>query len=404
MARAFKYFSKQLSQEDDDETGVTIDPKRVMDTLETNLRVVMINLDQHDDPYVIFESLNYLGEPLTHADLVRNFILMKFANTLEPGSEQDRVYMDQWVPMEQRLGDKLTTYLMHYGRKDGVEVRKSTIYSSFKDRLEALPDKTALEVEIKSLSKNSEYYERFLVPEREDSTLVRARLKALEALDVSSCFPLLLKLYSAVESQAATETDLIKSLELIESYIVRRSMVGLPNNAIDQLFVTAAGSLEPGDVVASVANKLNAASGRMRWPSDAEFTQAILTQQQYGKKSTPYVLRRLEQAQGHKEMADLAEVQIEHVLPQVLTPEWETALGEDALDVKERLQHTLGNLTLTGYNPELGNQSFSAKREIYLDSHIDLNRWIADQSEWNGSKIIERGNYLANECVRLWAR
>jgi uncharacterized protein with ParB-like and HNH nuclease domain len=403
MARAFKYFLRRLSQlnEDSDEA---ISPAQVMATLETNLRVVMINLDENDDPYVIFESLNYLGEPLTHGDLVRNFILMKFANSLETGGEQERVYRDQWVPMEQRLGDKLTTYLMHYGRKDGTEVRKTTIYSSFKERLDSLEDKASLEAEIKSLSRNSEYYERFLVPEREDSIPLRTRLKMFEALDVSSCFPLLLKLYSALEQGTATENDVLKCFELIESYIVRRSVLGLPNNAIDQLFVQAAGSLDSSDVVTSTLNRLTSANGRMRWPSDSEFTQALITQQQYGKKSTPYILRRLEQYEDHKEMADLAEMQIEHILPQVLSAEWEQALGPEASDIKERYQHTLGNLTLTGYNPELGNQSFSRKKQIYADSHIDLNKWVAMQTVWNEEKIQERAALLANSCLKIWPR
>jgi hypothetical protein len=403
MARAFKYFSKRL-KEGSEEGDDRVDPAKIMATLETNLRVVMINLDEHDDPYVIFESLNYLGEPLTHADLVRNFILMKFANTLESGSEQERVYKDQWVPMEQRLGDKLTTYLMHYGRKDGVEVRKNTIYSSFKSMLDALPNSEALEGEIKSLSKNSEYYERFLIPEREQSLPLRTRLKALDSLDVSSCFPLLLKLYAAMDAGTATENDVIKCLEYIESYLVRRSMIGLPNNAIDQLFVQAAGALEPGDVANSTLNRLALANGRMRWPTDSEFTQAILTQQQYGKKSTPYVLRRLEQNLDHKEMADLTDAQIEHVLPQSLTPEWLADLGPDAESVKDRLQHTLGNLTLTGYNPELSNLPFSKKRTIYADSHIDLNEWIAQQDCWNETEILERAQLLAEQCIKIWPR
>ncbi|XWK71538.1 DUF262 domain-containing protein [Tunturiibacter lichenicola] len=400
MARAYKHFVKRLR---DDEEGAPT-PADVMATLETKLRVVMINLDEQDDPYVIFESLNYLGEPLTHADLVRNYILMKFKNTLDSDSDQERVYREQWVPMEQRLGEKLTTFLMHYGRKDGTEVRKNTIYSSFKERIERLQDTSLLEGEIKSLNRDSEYYERFLNPEREELTALRSRLKALEALDVSSCYPLLLKLYGAMDAGAASADDTSKCLDLLESYLVRRAVVGLPNNAIDQLFVQAAGLLEPSDIVNSTNNRLAAATGRMRWPTDAEFVQAILTQQQYGKKSTPHVLRKLEEVQDHREMAVLDQMQIEHVMPQVLSADWLTTLGPEAEEIKDRLLHTLGNLTLTGYNPQLSNQSFAAKKEIYRDSHIELNQWIADREVWGEEQITQRANNLAQECVRIWAR
>lgn len=400
MARAFRHFVKRLK---DDEEGAP-SPVDVMATLETKLRVVMINLDEQDDPYVIFESLNYLGEPLTHADLVRNYILMKFKNTLDSDSEQERVYREQWVPMEQRLAEKLTTFLMHYGRKDGTEVRRNTIYSSFKERIEQLSDTEALEVEIKNLNRDSEYYARFLNPSRETSATLKSKLTALEALDVSSCFPLLLKLYGAMDQGSASEDDVAKCLDLMESYLVRRSVVGLPNNAIDQLFVQAAGLLDTSDVVNSTNNRLSAATGRMRWPADAEFAQAILTQQQYGKKSTPHVLRSLEEAQDHREMAALDQLQIEHVMPQVLSSEWISTLGPDAEDIKDRFLHTLGNLTLTGYNPQLSNSSFPLKREIYRDSHVELNRWIADQDSWGETEITMRAGNLAQECLRIWAR
>jgi uncharacterized protein with ParB-like and HNH nuclease domain len=400
MAKAYRHFVKKLK---DDEEG-SPSPGDIMATLETKLRVVMINLDEQDDPYVIFESLNYLGEPLTHADLVRNFILMKFKNTLDSDSEQERVYREQWVPMEQRLGDKLTTFLMHYGRKDGTEVRRNTIYSSFKERIEKLHNTAELESEIKALNRDSEYYARFLTPEKEGSGALRSKLITLDALDVSSCYPLLLKLYGAMDEGLATEDDIAKCLNLMESYLVRRSVVGLPNNAIDQLFVQAAGLLDVKDVVNSTNNRLSAATGRMRWPADAEFTQAVLTQQQYGKKSTPHVLRRLEEAQDHHEIAVLDPLQIEHVMPQFLSTEWKTALGPNAEDIRDRFLHTLGNLTLTGYNPQLSNSSFPVKREIYRNSHIELNCWIAAQEEWGEKQITERAGNLAQECLRIWSR
>jgi uncharacterized protein with ParB-like and HNH nuclease domain len=400
MAKAFKYFTKKLRGEGNEEEG-SLDVAKILATLEKTLRVVMINLDENDDPYVIFESLNYLGEPLTHADLVRNFILMKFKNSIEEGGEQDRVYKDLWVPMEQRLGEKLTTYLMHYGRKDGVEVRKSTIYSSFKELIDRLPP-GEVENEVRKLSKNAEYYERFLFTDRESSATLRPHLRALEALDVSTCYPLLLKLYEALDNRTATEDDIAKCIGLVESYVVRRSIVGLPNNAIDQIFVQIAGALDAGDVFTSILNRLSEAKGRMRWPSDAEFIQAVTTQQQYGKKSTPYVLRRLEQDAGHKEVVDLQKMQIEHVLPQALSEEWKTALGAEAENIKDRLQHTLGNLTLTGYNPELGNQTFEQKKEIYAESHIDLNTWISEQPSWDEETILRRAGLLADKCIAIW--
>jgi uncharacterized protein with ParB-like and HNH nuclease domain len=400
MAKAFRHFVRRLK--DDEEESIT--PEAIMTTLETKLKVVMINLDEQDDPYVIFESLNYLGEPLTHADLVRNYVLMKFRNTLDKDSEQERVYRELWIPMEQRLGEKLTTYFMHYGRKDGSDVRRNTIYSSFKEKIEKLAVAGSILYEVEILNKDSEYYEKFLIPAKETSLVLRERLAALQALDVSSCYPLLIRLYESLDAGLASEEQTDFCLRVVESYLVRRAIIGLPNNAIDMMFIQIAGSFDAADVVGSIKGRLLQASGRLRWPADAEFSQAILTQQQYSKKSTPYVLRTLEQSYDHREPVLLDDLQIEHIMPQTLSNEWIEDLGSSATDVRDRFLHTLGNLTLTGYNPQLGNLSFQDKKEIYLESHLELNKWIAAQTSWGEQHIKDRADLLAEQCIAIWPK
>jgi uncharacterized protein DUF1524 len=116
------------------------------------------------------------------------------------------------------------------------------------------------------------------------------------------------------------------------------------------------------------------------------------------------ILELLEAAEGHKEAVHAEELQIEHVMPQALTAEWQTMLGLESERVHERWLHTLGNLTLTGYNPELSNGAFSAKLVIYTESHISLNRHFAILSRWTEDEIIGRGRYLAAHAAGIWAR
>ena len=77
---------------------------------------------------------------------------------------------------------------------------------------------------------------------------------------------------------------------------------------------------------------------------------------------------------------DLSLATIEHVLPQTLTDSWGWELGNDSERIHAELVHTLGNLTLTGYNTELSNLSFIDKKAKLANSHIELNRWICDQA------------------------
>jgi len=97
MHEAYLFFKNALLSKDDNDE--MIDPNKIFDIVRQCLQVVMINLAETDDPYVIFESLNYKAEPLTQADLVRNYILMKFRHSLGPGGEQEKVYKESWLPL-----------------------------------------------------------------------------------------------------------------------------------------------------------------------------------------------------------------------------------------------------------------------------------------------------------------
>jgi hypothetical protein len=89
-------------------------------------------------------------------------------------------------------------------------------------------------------------------------------------------------------------------------------------------------------------------------------------------------------------------------MPQELSPDWEQMLGSASKELHEFLLHTFGNLSLTGYNSELGNLPFDQKRQQLSASHIDLNHWICDQSEWNEKTIMTRATILADTASRLW--
>ena len=105
--RAYDFFRRRLREQIDESTSV--DPGRILEIIETRLMAVMINLSDSDDPYLIFESLNFKGFPLEQADLVRNYFMMRF-----PVGEQQAVYDQLWLPMQNRLGPNLTEFMRHF--------------------------------------------------------------------------------------------------------------------------------------------------------------------------------------------------------------------------------------------------------------------------------------------------
>lgn len=396
---AYEYFRQRLKENHDSEP---IDPLRLLETIEQSLQVVMINLGDTDDPYLIFESLNAKGEPLTQADLVRNYVLMKFRHSLESGGEQGRIYETCWRPLQDSVGTGLTDFLRHYCMKDGATVEKRTVYTAIKKLLSQMTDNAALEAELKDMARLGDYYARFIDPSKEGDAEVRSRLTAFVELDVTTCYPLLLRLFDSRARQAIADTDFKVCLSLIESFVVRRAICAVPTNSLGKMFIQWSKDYRETGVVSWLGTKMAAGSGNARWPNDTAFKTAFQTSEQYGRKATRHVLISLERNFDHKEPADLTSATIEHVMPQELSSEWKQMLGARCADVHETLLHTFGNLTLTGYNAELGNLPFDQKRQRLSTSHIDLNHWICDQPQWDEATIEVRAGTLAEAATKLW--
>ena len=401
MAAAYHFFKNQLLK-GSDANGDAVASAKVLTTLEHCLQVVMINLGDADDPYLIFESLNFKGEPLTQADLVRNYLLMRFRHSMSAGGEQERVYSKYWRPLENDLGANLTEFLRHYAMKDGDDIKQGGIYAAIKARLKDMDSPQAVEAEVQRMHRFGNFYARILQPDLEAAPTVRARLETIKELRVTTSYPLLLRLFDARETGTIADTDLERCLGLVESFVVRRAVCGVPTNALNKLFLQWAKNFPATDHANWLQTSMSSGGGSRRYPNDTDFAEAFKNQPQYGRGTTRFILCRLEQSFDHKEPVDLAKATIEHVMPQTLTPEWESALGSSPEEVHARLLDTFGNLTLTGYNPELGNIPFTEKKAKLQTTHIELNRWILDQEKWRGLEIVERAAELLLTANKIW--
>jgi hypothetical protein len=283
-------------------------------------------------------------------------------------------------------------------------LRKELCIARIKNLFSQSTDNAVLEEELRNMARLASYYSRFIDPSKEGNPEVSRSLIAFQELDVTTCYPLLLRLFDLQAQEAVSEEDFKKCLSLIESFVVRRAICLVPTNSLSKIFMQWSKELREGDVVSWLGTKMASGSGNTRWPNDATFKNAIQTIEQYGRsrKATRHVLVSIERGFHHKEPADLASATIEHVMPQELSPDWREMLGVRCDDVHESLLHTFGNLTLTAYNSELGNLSFDIKRQKLSTSHIELNRWICSQTEWNKQIIEYRSELLAEAALELW--
>jgi uncharacterized protein with ParB-like and HNH nuclease domain len=395
--KAYDFFQHRLKERDDEDNP--LDAKMVLEIIESSLMVVMINLSDTDDPYLIFESLNFKGSPLEQSDLVRNYFLMRF-----PVIEQQVIYDDLWLPMQMRLGPSLTEFMRHYLGSEGEEVRKGDVYAAIK-RMVSDSDPASVRLLMTRMAQMAVFYSRIATLTLETEEKLGKYFTFFRRLDFGTAYPLLLSLYEDFTDGQFGEDEFVSCLQILDSYIVRRMVVGVPSNSLSGTFIGLCKNKPVTETPSAwLSTALAKESKNRRWPADKEFMESWLRSAIYPSRVCQVILERIEEGFGHHEGVSFEEATIEHVLPQTLSAEWELALGENAALIQAEWLHTIGNLTITGYNPELGNQSFSEKQKVFAQSHFELNRYFANLTLWCDDQIRQRSQDLFRTALALWPR
>jgi uncharacterized protein with ParB-like and HNH nuclease domain/predicted transport protein len=372
------------------------------------LVIVDVALEQgKDNPQLIFESMNSTGLDLTQADLIRNFVLMG----LEPKA-QAKLYTQYWQTMEGRFAgrdpqdfDRFVRDYLSLRVPTSTPARLDQVYAAFKRYAVGQPDTDAL---VKDLAELSKYYAAILAPATaEPDAEVRRALLDIAALKLDVAFPFLLQVYADWQHRVIGKPEVLQVLRLLESYLFRRSVCGINSQGLNKLFPDLPRRLDTGAYVQSLQDALFDLKTYLRFPRDGEFKEALAHRDLYQvKRLCGYTLLKLENFE-HKEPISLGDLTIEHVLPQTenLNVDWLEMLGPEAERIQSTYLHTLGNLTLTGYNSELSARPFTEKRDIkggFKDSHLRLNADLAKLDQWTEVEIQARAARLAELAVRAW--
>jgi uncharacterized protein with ParB-like and HNH nuclease domain len=370
--------------------------ERLYNVIRNNLVLVSIVLDKDDNPYLIFESLNAKGEPLTQADLIRNFFFMRIDVKL-----QEKIYAEHWKPMQDRLGESLTEYIRHFLMRDGKIVRQNDIYHTLKDSVE---DRSHGEViaYLQEVATFSRYYAKLLRPKEERSGKIAERMNRLNRYEATTIYPFLLNVYDDYERKQLSEADFVAILDMMESFLIRRFICGVATSGLTKIFpILHTQAQRSSSLVEGVRHVLRDKS----FPRDQQFKEMFVTFKIYGGDRSPkakLILERLELSFEHKEPADPEALTIEHVLPRTPTDWWRQHLGEDWEAIHDEWLDTIGNLTLTGYNSEMSNSDFPTKKAQLQKSHIELNKYFATVATWDEQAIARRGEILAEQALKIW--
>ena len=372
-----------------------INPSQVLDAL-TKLEIVEIVLTKgEDDPQVIFESINSTGLELSNADLIRNYLLMN-------ADDQEKLYENYWLYIEKTLRNKmdysnLDAFFMQYiVYKTSKPVNSRQLYNSF---VKLFKDSGySQESILKELRYYAEIFGAFVYGSDKYSERINRLLYRLRVLNQTTCYPFLLHVFDDFHQGVIDEATVEKILQFILAYLLRRMVCGVPSNTLRGLFTYLYNRIFK---VASNKQKyyetlnkfLFTVSSKDAIPSAGEFERALQKANIYGNNALcRFLLLDIENGDG-KEILQAENLTIEHIMPQTLSADWSHIRPEE----HEEYLHTLGNLSVTGYNSELSNKSFAEKQDIIRENSkaVILNSDVLDKESWNVADIQARAKRLA---------
>ncbi len=389
----FLFFQKKIKEKDLETLILGIDKLTIVD--------IKLNADD-DNPQVIFESLNSTGLDLSQSDLIRNYILMN--KTLE---EQNRLYNNYWHPMEKILIRTDWNYFDEFVR-DYLTVKNDAIsniknvYQDFKSYLELEKNRNTEDL-LKDMLKNAEYFSCIWLSKEPNNNLQKyfSSFVDKDKLTVAVVKPLLLQVYDDYKQEVITVGNFEEILQMLESYVVRRIICGVPTNSLNRFFVSFYKKIEKENYLQSFKANMIIAENNNRYPKDTELKAHLIESSLYGRRNMKFVLDKFENSKN-KEKIDLLNYSKEHIMPQTLTDAWKKDLGDNWQEVHEKYLHTLGNLTLTMHNSEMSNKSFEEKKKIGFDnSRLHLNRSFIELEKWDEKAIKKRAEEMASELIKI---
>ena len=358
------------------------------------IELVYIQLEKgkkSENPQMIFESLNSTGLSLTQGDLIRNYLLMNHEY-----EKQKMLYKNFWLEIEKRItNEKISDFVRDYLTMKNGSISNKDFKKYIKQNNENMDEEGILE----ELKTYSEYYSWFLNGNSPNNK-INEKLSEFRYLRNTTVYPLILSVFEDTYSyKNINENELLDILNLLISYIFRRSVCGYTTNSLNKVFASIVVLLKSKDIYKQIEKGLMNKS----FPGDEEFRAEFIKCNFYkkGTEFCKYTLKLLETFEN-KEQTDMENITIEHIMPQTLNSEWRIELGSKFEQIHSEYINTIGNLTLTGYNPELSNKNFELKKRYYEESNIKMSREIANYDKWKDTEIKDRAEQLFEKAKRIW--
>jgi len=399
----YKFFKSKLE---------TLKQNKIRNLIEkglVNLNIVTIQLEPEinkwEKPQEIFESMNSLGQPLSLADLVRNYLLLG-----KSAKQQNELYHNFWLKIENNLsGDNnsfsVSSFIRDYMQlidvksyKKATKTNHKELYHDFKDLFE--DDDT--EQIIEKLTEYSYEYAILAGYKSSGDDKIDLKIADLKIIESSGLYSFILGLLHLRTEEKLNDNDTLAILDAIFIYIFRRRILRLTqgeNKNAPRLVKYFDELIEAADKKAKMLEILSNQQYALRLPNDNEIKNYLSSPESnlYNLKSSKFLQSLIEEklTKNRPALNDKF-LQVEHIMPQTLNETWKNELGENYQEIHDNYLNNIGNLTLIRHNPELSNHPFKKKKEIYENNsgmQIAKNK-ITDQQNWGEEQIKNRAEYL----------
>jgi alkylated DNA nucleotide flippase Atl1 len=403
VGEAYNHFRAKIAATDDPDDPH--DLEEIENAVVNGLALVVVTAEPRDNAHRIFESLNNTGLKLTQSDLLKNYLFMRL------GDRGEVVYDSVWLPLEKKLSaDNLELLFWLDLVQTDERITQSDTYVGQQKRLEKLAEPAEIEAEVLRIAKLGDVLATILEPSQEPNLQIRRRLARIRAWGSTTAYPVVMRILDRRSAGTASAEQVLRALTYLESYFVRRIVIGRATASLNRTLLQAVGAIADADAV-DVALREFLSRGRKYYGTDRQVRDAVGTVPFYWQgraTQKKLILQWLEESYGSKEAIDPKNLTIEHVLPQTLTDAVRDTFalglpeGSDVTYEHDRLVHTIGNLTLTGYNSELSNRPFDEKRTMLGESGLRMNQEIANHDVWGAAEIAKRSADLAEKIIALW--
>nr|WP_295777982.1 DUF262 domain-containing protein [Rhodoferax sp.] len=411
LQSAFTYFCEKVSAETAaiDATGASSASKRVkiknrLDDLRDallSLKLIYVELDNEDDAYQVFETLNTRGKDLATADLLKNHLarLLREKNALSDDVKVRWSLMSDNIKSISAEGVDLDGFLYHYWLATNQFTQKRDIFKAVKA---SVKNKAAAKKLLDDLLEFSAVYrdlhEIGLRKWRNDELEIRSSIDAIGRFRVKHPLPLMMAAFRKYEAKTLSKAELLRILQIIEiftfvntSLMSARSSGGVAQmyafhaKAISSVTETVRRQKAIDEFAAKLASKLPSKEQFIERFKDLRYSDEFTTQ----KREVQYVVTRLFSMMFPAVAINPAEMSIEHIEPQSSTK----MSGNEIASI--------GNLWFlkTAFNNELGNSPAIKKLEKYKGGQLPCDSTLGNATTWTSDEVRIRTNELAE---RFW--